>query len=178
MICPFWSATMPPPACCGSSAEASWRVVFGFKSRGFRPSGFGPFVAAAFFPSSSTFPNVVNRARPSGPIAVAQTKASHDHCWKLQSTAQRLFVSLVGNGGAGYFVYWTRPSAQPTPRGQVGKGEPVHAGLGVGVGHGVAGAGLDCAKPAFAVISKTDATRTRRFGFMGVRGAGLRMEVR
>src|SRR5437667_4983543 len=115
MICPFWSTTMPPPACCGVSPDC--RVVFGFRSRGFRPSGLGPLVVAAFLPSSSMFPSVVKRARPSAPIAVAHTNASQDHWWKLQSTAQRLLVSVVGNGGAGYLVYWTRPSAQPVPMG-------------------------------------------------------------
>src|SRR3954471_24277284 len=100
-IWPSWSTRTPPPACLGSSSLRFALAPFGLRSRGFRLSGLGPFVAAVFFPNSSTLWRVVKRARPSAPIAVAQTNASHDHWWKEQSWALTLAVSLVGNGGAG-----------------------------------------------------------------------------
>jgi hypothetical protein len=62
------------------------------------------------------------------------------------------------------------------PRGHGGKGEALGQGFGgVGVGHGVACAALDWAKPRWAIKKKTaDARRRRGLGFMragdGVRG--------
>jgi hypothetical protein len=59
----------------------------------------------------------MNRGTPATLSVVAQTNASHDHSWKLQSGVGSGCVSLTGIGAVGRW-YFTKPSAQPKP-GQV-----------------------------------------------------------
>src|SRR5580704_8003151 len=68
---------------------------------------------------SSSVGNVMKRGTFSLFIAVAHTKASYDHIWKLQSGMGLVglfgsgLVSLTGNGELGCWKFFTRPLAQP-----------------------------------------------------------------